>query len=644
MGKKVKEKVKKQNRQQSQATLAPKRKKLFYAVLLSLPVLFIIILEFALRIGSYGGDTRLFVTAQAEVEKYYMCNRDVGKRYFFMQLGTPKPTKDLFLKIKPANGYRIFVLGGSTAAGFPYGDNLLFSRILNFKLRDVFPDKHIEVVNTAMSAISSYTLLDYLDEIFAQKPDALLIYAGHNEFYGAMGVGSMESLGRIPAFTRFYMKLQKFRVSLLVRNFIGTMRRALSKSAGDARKDLMDTLMEKIVGEEIIPYNSRLYKRGTEQWQANLKLIFKKAKQGVVTVVVSELVSNVRDHSPFVSVPFDTLPTANKAFQLARKLDEQHKYDEAKEAYYWAKKLDALRFRATEDFNDIIHEAAQEYDSPVVPMKAYFDQASPQGIVGGNLMVDHLHPNIDGYFLMAEAFFQTLQQHRFIADSWDSTRIKPIEYYKQHWGITRLDTTCAELNIMYLKGGWPFKPKGTVNQTLSQVKLNTKVDSLAFHILTNDQFSIETGHYQLAQYYEKMGVVEDSYNEYNALCHSIPWETLFLDGAARTLMRLKRGDEAQPFLYKSLEVRESVFANKWLGKILVDQKKYAEAIPYLEKADGGRGKDVQVLLSLRTAYKNSDREEMAAEVEKRLKGAFSNRILRSLNLTRKPTDESGKEQ
>ena len=68
MGKKVKEKVKKQNRQQSQATLAPKRKKLFYAVLLSLPVLFIIILEFALRIGSYGGDTRLFVTAQAEVE------------------------------------------------------------------------------------------------------------------------------------------------------------------------------------------------------------------------------------------------------------------------------------------------------------------------------------------------------------------------------------------------------------------------------------------------------------------------------------------------------------------------------------------------------------------------------------------------
>jgi lysophospholipase L1-like esterase len=644
MGKKIKKKVKNQKHQQSQATLAPKRKKLFYAVLLSLPVLFIVILEFALRIGSYGGDTRLFVTAPAEVDKYYMCNRDVGKRYFFMQLGTPKPTKDLFLKKKPANGYRIFVLGGSTAAGFPYGNNLLFSRILNFKLQDVFPDKNIEVVNTAMSAINSYTLLDYLDEIFAQKPDALLIYAGHNEFYGAMGVGSMESLGRIPAFTRFYLKLQKFKVFLLVRNFIGTMRRTFSKSSGNPRKDLMETLMEKIVGEQTIPYNSKLYKRGIEQWRTNLNLIFKKAKKAGVPVVISELVSNVRDQAPFVSVPFDTLPTANKAFQLARKLDEQHKYDEAKEAYYWAKKLDALRFRATEDFNDIIHATAQEYDSPVVPMKAYFDQDSPQGIVGNNLMVDHLHPNIEGCFLMAEAFFQTLKQHRFISDSWDSTRIKPIEYYEQHWGITRLDTACAKLNVMYLKGGWPFQPKGTVNQTLSHVKLNTKVDSLAFHILTNDQFSIETGHYQLAQYYEKTGAVEDAYNEYNALYHSIPWEMLFLDGAARTLIRLKRGNEALPLLYKSLEVRESLFANKWLGKILVDQERYSEAIPYLEKADGGRGKDVQVLLSLRTAYKNSGHEELAAQVEKRLKAAFTNRIMRSLNLTRKPKDESGKEQ
>ena len=31
---------------------------------------------------------------------------------------------------------------------------------------------------------------------WSQEPDAVLIYAGHNEYYGALGVGSTESLGR----------------------------------------------------------------------------------------------------------------------------------------------------------------------------------------------------------------------------------------------------------------------------------------------------------------------------------------------------------------------------------------------------------------------------------------------------------------
>ena len=28
-----------------------------------------------------------------------------------------------------------------------------------------------------------------------KKPDLIIIYAGHNEYYGALGVGSVETLG-----------------------------------------------------------------------------------------------------------------------------------------------------------------------------------------------------------------------------------------------------------------------------------------------------------------------------------------------------------------------------------------------------------------------------------------------------------------
>ncbi|NOY59156.1 MAG: hypothetical protein GXO75_09510, partial [Calditrichaeota bacterium] len=141
----------------------PKRRRLFYAIMLLVPVLIIVFLEIGLRVFQYGGSSALFVSAPGELANYKMCNWDVGRRYFFMQSTVPNPSKDVFLKKKPENGYRIFVLGGSTAAGYPYGDNVMFSRILYYRLSDAFPEKYIEVVNTAMSAINSYTLLDFMD-------------------------------------------------------------------------------------------------------------------------------------------------------------------------------------------------------------------------------------------------------------------------------------------------------------------------------------------------------------------------------------------------------------------------------------------------------------------------------------------------
>ena len=44
-----------------------------------------------------------------------------------------------------------------------------------------------------MAAVSSYVLLDFADEIIAQQPDAVMIYAGHNEYLGIGGVGSSNS-------------------------------------------------------------------------------------------------------------------------------------------------------------------------------------------------------------------------------------------------------------------------------------------------------------------------------------------------------------------------------------------------------------------------------------------------------------------
>ena len=200
--------------------LTPTKKRVYLGITIVSPLVFMMLIEIALRYMIYGMNIPLFVSIPDETSKYYGINLDIAKRYFTKLSDVPTPRKDLFLKVKPNNGYRIFVLGESTAAGFPYGNNITFSRILNRRLTDVFPDKYIEIINTALTAINTYTELDFIDEILRQKPDAIFIYTGHNEYYGALGVGSMESIGKYRWIIRASLVLQKFRTYQLMRNII----------------------------------------------------------------------------------------------------------------------------------------------------------------------------------------------------------------------------------------------------------------------------------------------------------------------------------------------------------------------------------------------------------------------------------------
>ena len=272
-----------------------KRTLIFRLIAVSIPFLFFFLIEAGLRLSDYDGNLDLFIPAGGDFTQYYICNPFVGRCYFFMQKTVPSPSNDLFLKKKPANGYRIFVLGGSTTAGYPYGMNMMFSRILQQRLSDLFPARHIEVVNTAMTAVNSYTLLDFMDEILKYQPDVILIYAGHNEYYGALGIASNESLGRFPAFVKLYLKLQRFKTFLLLRNFIGSIKKWLHRSADGTKAPA--TLMERIVADQVIPYKSDLYESGKRQFASNLRSIFRKAKQAGVRILIGDLVSNVRDSS-----------------------------------------------------------------------------------------------------------------------------------------------------------------------------------------------------------------------------------------------------------------------------------------------------------------------------------------------------------
>lgn len=575
----------------------------FRVIALLLPVLFFALLEGGLRLFNYGDNLDLFVPAPAGFsdKDFLMVNPIVARRYFTKGAYTPQPPYEFFAKQKPANGYRIFVMGESTTAGWPYPNNVVFSRILNQRLADAFPDKYIEVVNVAISAINSYTLLDFTDEVLAHQPDAILIYAAHNEFYGALGVASTESLGKFRPLVLLYLSLQKIKTVELLETSIAAARRWAGGLLHGQSGDSYGTLMGRMIGETSIPYGSADYDIAKHQFQANLQQIFGKAKAASVPIVISEVVSNLRDHPPFVATSSATALPADVIYSWAQMLEEDGKYGMARSAYYLAKDLDALRFRASEDFNEIIHQVAAQYKASVVPMKAYFEAASPHGLIGHNLMLEHLHPNVEGHFLMSEAFFDTLRKEGMIAPQWNESLLKPATYYREHWPVSDFDRALGALRIRHLTDHWPFKPMNAPGMSFASYQPANEIEAIAYRV-AKENMSFMDGHLAAAKYYQTQGQSELALREYQALVAASPFDYPVLLTVAQNLLEARQYDRALPFLFASLNLKDTAYANKWIGQTYLYYQKPQQAQPYLEKASAMDPKDPQTLFNLTGVY------------------------------------------
>ena len=188
------------------------RRRLFFVATLLLPVVVLVAFELGLRLLGFGGDYPLFIDDPISPGEL-RASPQVVRRYV-PSLGPPIARIDPFpfRRSKPKNGYRIVVQGGSTAAGFPYGRWAGLAGMLSDRLEATFPDREIEVVSTAMAAVNSYTLADLVDEIIEIEPDAVLVYAGHNEYLGILGVGSALSGSTSRIVARMQLRLRKLRL------------------------------------------------------------------------------------------------------------------------------------------------------------------------------------------------------------------------------------------------------------------------------------------------------------------------------------------------------------------------------------------------------------------------------------------------
>ena len=186
----------------------------------------------------------------------------------------------------------------------------------------------------AITAINSYTLRDLTPGIIEQKPDLIVIYAGHNEFYGALGAGSLEYIGSNRALVNFVIYLNNFKTTQLVRNSIKWISGILSSNEGKGRGG---TLMARMAKEQLIEYQSELYKSGMNQFEGNMRDILELTKEAGIPVILSTLTSNLKDQPPFISVKSASFPEASEVFKEAVTFYNEGKYKEAESLFVYAK-------------------------------------------------------------------------------------------------------------------------------------------------------------------------------------------------------------------------------------------------------------------------------------------------------------------
>ena len=463
------------------------KKRLFTFITLVTPLFILFLLEMSLRLFQYGHDLSLFVEYPADKD-FLVLNPDASRKYFANQENATTGNLELFRKKKEANTLRIFVLGESTTIGYPYFHNGSFHRWLQYRLMHEYPDENFEIINLSLTAVNSYTVCGFAKDVVDYEPDAILIYTGHNEYYGAMGVGSTDRTGGNATIINGVLALRRLRLTQLLTNVINKITTAFGSHSTQAGK----TRMEAMAGDQQIPYGSLLFNRGIDQFRANMEETLRLFEKRQIPVFFSNLVSNEKDLPPFISIPADPIKFPDFAKNYAKGLTAWesrdtatagHFFEEAGRQYtahagcnyylgclaynrgdsvqakaYFSKAsdLDALRFRAPDTINTIILELCHKYkNAHLVDTKAAFEARSKGAILGNELLLEHVHPNLTGYAVLSDVFYETMKKQGLL--SFHPEKEMSFSQLLQDMPITKVDSLAGAYKVVNLKSNWPFR-------------------------------------------------------------------------------------------------------------------------------------------------------------------------------------------
>ena len=389
--------------------------------------------EGLLRLVPGLGPAPLVVTlVEDEVtgESLHATSRFYAQRFFAQYKGrlaaAGQMGEHFFVEPAPANRYRIVFVGASTVQGFPHPRRLAAASFLQAMLADAWPEREVEVVNLGITSIASFAVAQVVEDALVLSPDLVVVYTGHNEFYGLYGAGRHQ---------RLQYFLRQLRLTHLVDGLLGGI---------GARDEPMD-LIKMAAARGEVPLHGPGRATAEQNLRDNLRRVARVCARAQVPLVLCTIVANDAGFAPVGSTEGgegwkarveqaaqvltrgyvapddaeDALQQLEQAAALAsehawlwylqgRALERLGRDAQAQRAFRKARDLDTMPWRAPTAHNAVIRAVAKEHGVVLADVEAAFAAAAPAQGVGWEWMVDHVHCSVAGQALLARTVLHSV--------------------------------------------------------------------------------------------------------------------------------------------------------------------------------------------------------------------------------------------
>ncbi len=484
------------------------------------------LMELGLRLFGFGNNYEFILTNRSDHPGRACLNLQYVALHYFRHLPV---TLDPLLKEDPwfpdtefspekkDDTFRIFLVGASTTRGFPFeGRKINYSGFLKLILKDVLPDKKIEVVNAGYDALSSFGVLDLTRQVLQLQPDMLVVYTGHNEFIGHFGVNSSVNYGDNRWPVDMVTRLHQSRLFLM--GELMAMKVSSSQKAAPSRQSEVN-LFRAMLSEKQITWDSESHAIAMNHFKENLSHLTRLAKEKGTQVVLINPASNLRDFEPIQSGVSGGLSPAsaneleqmlslgeeelnsghyqraielfNKAsrvspehaglhFFLGRAYEALGDYARARREYQLARGFDRVHLRACGEIQEIVRQVLNKSQVAMLELEQEFEEISPNGLIGANLFLEHVHPNVNGHLVIADALARLIEKQKVsgLPDQWKWDRLRKASEYVRQTGYDGKQFHQSRYTVGRLLLDFPFYQCDAGRKQLEAIKRDQQEQEL----------------------------------------------------------------------------------------------------------------------------------------------------------------------